>query len=69
MDEGRVAQAEVYEDNEGNYRWRLVAGNGEIVATGAEGYERKAEAEASAYRLRDYVLTTPVDNWIKQERK
>ena len=34
---------EVYEDKAGKFRFRLKAGNGEIVATG-EAYETKASA-------------------------
>lgn len=34
---------EVYQDKAGKYRWRLKAGNGEIVASG-ESYETKAAA-------------------------
>ncbi|HTR94717.1 MAG TPA: DUF1508 domain-containing protein [Trebonia sp.] len=35
---------EVYEDRSGKYRFRLKAGNGEIVASG-EAYETKASAK------------------------
>lgn len=35
---------EVYEDKAGKFRFRLKAGNGEVVATG-EGYETKAGAK------------------------
>ena len=34
---------EVYQDKAGKYRFRLKAGNGEVVATG-EAYETKAAA-------------------------
>ena len=36
---------EVYEDRSGKYRFRLKAGNGEVVASG-EAYETKASAKA-----------------------
>ncbi|RNL63670.1 DUF1508 domain-containing protein [Nocardioides marmoriginsengisoli] len=36
---------EVYEDKAGKYRFRLKAGNGEVVASG-EAYETKAGAKA-----------------------
>jgi uncharacterized protein YegP (UPF0339 family) len=32
---------EVYKDNAGEFRWRLKAANGEIVATSSEGYTYK----------------------------
>lgn len=41
---------EVYESRDGQYRWRLVAGNGEIVAT-SEGYVTKYNAKRSAERV------------------
>lgn len=36
--------AEVYEDDEGMWRWRLQGANGEIIAIG-EAYTRKADAQ------------------------
>ncbi|WP_410672192.1 YegP family protein [Amycolatopsis sp. cmx-4-68] len=36
---------EVYQDKAGKYRFRLKAGNGEVVAVG-EGYESKSSAKA-----------------------
>ena len=38
---------EVYRDDSGEWRWRRVADNGEIVATG-EAYTRKHDARSSA---------------------
>lgn len=36
-----AAKFEVYKDKKGEYRFRMKAGNGEIIATG-EGYTQKA---------------------------
>jgi len=36
--------AEVYRDDQGRFRWRLQAANGEIVAVG-EAYTRRLDAE------------------------
>lgn len=36
-----AAKFEIYKDGKGEYRFRLKAGNGEVVATG-ESYESKA---------------------------
>ena len=36
-----MAQFEIYKDSQGEFRWRLRADNGEIIATG-EGYTSKA---------------------------
>jgi len=38
------ARFEVYKDGKGEYRWRLRAGNGQVIATGGEGYSTKANA-------------------------
>ncbi|MQA97577.1 MAG: DUF1508 domain-containing protein [Streptosporangiales bacterium] len=38
-----ASKFEVYEDKSGQYRWRLKAANGEVVATG-ESYTTKAAA-------------------------
>ncbi len=33
---------EVYQDKAGEYRWRLKAGNGEVLATPGQGYKEKS---------------------------
>lgn len=35
---------ELYEDKSGGFRFRLKAGNGEIIATSSESYKTKASA-------------------------
>lgn len=42
---------EVYEDRAGEYRWRLVAGNGRIIADSGEGYASKSGADKAIDRL------------------
>jgi hypothetical protein len=39
-----AAKFEVYKDGKGEYRWRLRTGNGQVFATGGEGYSTKANA-------------------------
>ena len=41
----------VYEDGSGDFRWRLVAGNGEIISDSAEGYRHKGYAISMAEKL------------------
>ena len=41
---------ELYRDVKKQYRWRLIAGNGEIVAT-SEAYTELASAKRSAQRV------------------
>jgi uncharacterized protein YegP (UPF0339 family) len=33
----------VYQDSQGQWRWRLLAGNRQIIATSGEGYVRKVD--------------------------
>lgn len=42
---------EVYQAQDG-WRWRLVAGNGEIVADGSEAYSTKWDAERAVNTLK-----------------
>ena len=42
--------ARIYRDRRGEWRWRLVAHNGRIVADSAEGYTRRRNA-ARALRI------------------
>jgi hypothetical protein len=36
---------EMYKDARGEFRWRLKASNGQIVATGGQGYAAKADCK------------------------
>ncbi len=47
-----MAKFQVYKDVSGQYRWRLVAGNGEIVAV-SEAYTTKYNAKHSAERVKE----------------
>lgn len=60
----KMAKAEIFRDKAGEWRFRLVGPNGEVVAS-SEGYFNREDAVNTAYKVREYVLTTPVDNWIE----
>lgn len=40
-----AAKFELYKDAKGEFRWRLVASNGQTIATGGEGYKSKESAK------------------------
>jgi uncharacterized protein YegP (UPF0339 family) len=40
-----AAKFELYKSSNGEYRWRLKASNGQVIATGGEGYSSKAAAQ------------------------
>lgn len=42
------------------WRWRLVAGNGEIIADSAEGYVSKFDCEYAIGLVKSTTPTTPV---------
>lgn len=44
-----MTKVQIYEDLEGQWRWRAVAANGRIIADGAEGYD-SAENVARAIK-------------------
>lgn len=47
-----TAEIEVYEDEAGEWRWRLKAGNGETIADGSEGYDSRYNAERAVDTVR-----------------
>ena len=51
---------EIYRDAAGEWRWRLVAGNGRIVADSGEGYSRKASARCAAARAAALAASTSI---------
>jgi len=46
---------QVYEDAADEWRWRLVAANGEIVADSGEGYVSRRNAREAAERVQAYT--------------
>ena len=41
---------EIYEDAQGNWRWRRVAANGRVVGASTESYRNRADCVANARR-------------------
>ncbi len=54
------AQFELYPDRKGKYRWRLRHRNGNIVATGGQGYTRKHNAQKGLQSVRRNALGAAV---------
>jgi uncharacterized protein len=48
---GASLRVNVYEDEAGEFRWKLVAENGEIISDSAEGYRHKGYAITMAEKL------------------
>ena len=47
----RRSHVETYEDASANFRWRLVASNGRIIADSAEGYTTLAALRKALRRM------------------
>jgi len=55
----RQAKLEIYRDGRREWRWRLRASNGRIVADSSEGYRRQASVRKAVDRVRS-ILTGEV---------
>lgn len=60
MSESAETSFEVYEDEEGQWRWRLKAGNHEIVAS-SESYTEKASAIRAVGSMKRWVENAVIE--------
>lgn len=58
----RQATFQVYQDEKKEWRWRLVAPNGRIIAVSGEGYQRHAKALAGIESLCKYTKKVILEN-------
>ena len=56
-----MPEFEIYRDNAGEYRWRLQAANGEIVAA-SEGYTTASSARRSVERVKELAPQARVND-------
>jgi len=47
-----MIKVEVYKDRKNEFRWRAIAKNGRILATGSEAYKRRADLVKAVNILR-----------------
>lgn len=40
-----MARFQIFRDAQGEYRWRLRAGNNQVIATSGEGYKARSDCE------------------------
>ena len=52
---------ELYKDNAGKYRFRLKAGNGQVIAVG-EAYESKAAAQNGIKSVQENAASATIDD-------
>ena len=56
-----AAKFELYKDNKGEFRWRLLATNGQVIATGGEGYKSKDAAKNGIESVKKNAPAAPVE--------
>jgi uncharacterized protein YegP (UPF0339 family) len=57
-----MAKFELYKSSNGQYRWRLKASNGQVIATGGEGYSSRAAAQGGIDAVKRVAATAPVED-------
>jgi len=56
-----AAKFELYKSSNGEYRWRLKATNGQVIATGGEGYSSKAAAQGGIESVKRLAASAPIE--------
>ena len=55
-----MAKFHIYEDKKGEYRWRLVARNGRVMADSAEGYNSQLACEQALNKFRELAALADI---------
>ncbi|MCX5997200.1 MAG: DUF1508 domain-containing protein [Chloroflexi bacterium] len=56
-----AAKFELYKDRKGEFRWRLVASNGQAIASSGEGYTTKESAKAGIESVKKNAPTAAIE--------
>ena len=56
-----AAKFELYKDAKGEYRWKLVASNGQSIASSGEGYKTKDSAMNGIESVKKNSPSAPVE--------
>ena len=57
-----AATFKLYKDRAGEYRWRLVHENGNIIADSSEGYKSKSGATNGIKSVKDNAPSAPAED-------
>jgi uncharacterized protein YegP (UPF0339 family) len=58
----QMGKFQIFQDKSGEYRWRLKAANGNIVATSGEGYKTKADAQRGVASVQQLTPTATIED-------
>ena len=53
---------EMYKDAKGEFRWRLKATNGQIIATGGQGYAAKADCKHAIESIQKNAAAATIED-------
>jgi uncharacterized protein YegP (UPF0339 family) len=56
-----AAKFELYKDPKGEFRWRLLASNGQVIANGGEGYKTKESARNGIESVKKNAPAAPIE--------
>ena len=57
-----AAKFEIYKDKPGEFRWRLIHTNGQVIANSGEGYKAKANAMSGINSVKKNALNATVED-------
>ena len=63
----RRAKFEMYQDRSGDFRWRLKSSNGQVIATGGQGYKDKRDCRGAIDSVKRAVADAPIEEVAPQK--
>ena len=63
-----MSKFQIYKDRKGEYRWRLRARNGEIIADSNEGYSRKASCKHGIDLVKEQAASAVVEDQTEEDQ-
>ena len=57
-----AAKFEIYKDKSGEFRWRLIQTNGQVIANSGEGYKAKANAINGIHSVKENAPRATVED-------
>ncbi len=57
----KLPKIQIFQDVAGEFRWRIVAGNGEVVASSGEGFRDKTDVLRAVRRARKLMRFATIE--------
>ena len=62
-----AAKFQIYKDKSGEFRWKLIHTNGQMIANSGEGYKAKENAISGINSVKENAPTATVEDQTSQE--